>query len=114
MAVLTNSNVVRFRYQFSCRAGIPPSRATWRGRHLPFRLVDRTDVAPATTHHRGGGGGQVLELAVIVGGIVVCGAGLVIGFNARAEWAERDQLRRFQEALRASDPHTPSPHDRQE
>lgn len=56
----------------------------------------------------------MLELAVIVGGIVVCGAGLVIGFNARAEWAERDQLRRFQEALRASDPHTPSPHDRQE
>ena len=56
----------------------------------------------------------MLELAVLVGGVAVGALGLVLGLNARAEWAERDQLRRFQEAMRAGGRNNPLPHQRED
>ena len=49
----------------------------------------------------------MLEAAVLIGGVTLAALGLVVGFNARAEWAERDQLRRFQRAMRDADSRTP-------
>lgn len=54
----------------------------------------------------------MLELAVLVGGVALAALGLVLAMNARAEWAERDQLRRFQEVMRRAD--TPQPHQRED
>ena len=56
----------------------------------------------------------MLELAVLIGGVALCALGLVLGINARAEWAERDQLRRFQEAMRAGGRTPPQPDKREE
>ena len=56
----------------------------------------------------------MLELAVLIGGVALGALGLVLGFNARAEWAERDQLRRFQEAMRAGGRNHPLPPDRED
>jgi hypothetical protein len=48
----------------------------------------------------------MLELAALLGGVALAALGLVVGLNARAEWAERDRLRQFQEAMRrAGHPH---------
>ena len=56
----------------------------------------------------------MLELAVLIGGVALCALGLVLAINARAEWAERDQLRRFQEAMRAGGRDQPLPHQRED
>ena len=56
----------------------------------------------------------MLELAVLIGGVALCALGLVLAINARAEWAERDQLRRFQEAMRAGGRTPPLPDKREE
>lgn len=56
----------------------------------------------------------MLELAVFIAGVALCATGLVLGFNARAEWAERDRLRRFQEAMRAGGRDNPLPHKRED
>lgn len=56
----------------------------------------------------------MLELAVFVGGVALCALGLVLAINARAEWSERDQLRRFQEAMRAGGRTPPLPEKREE
>ena len=56
----------------------------------------------------------MLELAVLIGGVVLAAVGIVLALNARAEWAERDQLRRFQEAMRAGGRDHPLPHKREE
>ena len=54
----------------------------------------------------------MLELAALLGGVALAALGLVVGLNARAEWAERDRLRRFQEAMRrAGHPHPPQRED---
>jgi hypothetical protein len=54
----------------------------------------------------------MLELAVLVGGVALAALGLVLALNARADWAERDRLRRFQEAMRRAD--SPKPHNRED
>jgi hypothetical protein len=41
------------------------------------------------------------ELIVLAVGIVVGAAGIAYGLQVRAEFHERDRLRRFQEAMRA-------------
>lgn len=51
------------------------------------------------------------ELAIILGGILLGGAGLVIWLNMTSEWAERDQLRRFQKAMRDADSPTLPPRE---
>ena len=56
----------------------------------------------------------MLELAFFVGGVALCALGLAVGFHARAEWSERDQLRRFQEAMRAGGRTPPLPDKREE
>ena len=56
----------------------------------------------------------MLELAVFIAGVALCATGLAIGFHARAEWSERDQLRRFQEAMRAGGRTPPLPDKREE
>lgn len=56
----------------------------------------------------------MLELAVLIGGVALCALGLVLALNARAEWAERDQLRRFQEAMRAGSRTPPLPDNRED
>ena len=56
----------------------------------------------------------MLEFAVLIGGIALAALGLVLAMNARAEWAERDQLRRFQEAMRAGGRDQPLPHKRED
>ena len=54
----------------------------------------------------------MLELAALLGGVALAALGLVVGLNARAEWAERDQLRQFHEAMRRAD--HPHPDQREE
>lgn len=54
------------------------------------------------------------ELIVLVGAIIVGGTGIVIWLNWRDEWAERDALERFQEAMRAGGMDTPLPEDRED
>ena len=56
----------------------------------------------------------MLELALLLGGAALAAVGLVLALNARAEWAERDQLRRFQEAMRAGGRDQPLPHKRED
>lgn len=56
----------------------------------------------------------MLEFAVLIGGIALAALGLVLAMNARAEWAERDQLRRFQEAMRGGGRNHPLPHKRED
>ena len=56
----------------------------------------------------------MLELAVLIGGVALAALGLVLAMNARAEWAERDQLRRFQEAMRAGGRDRPLPRKRED
>lgn len=56
----------------------------------------------------------MLELAVLLGGVALAALGLVLAMNARAEWAERDQMRRFQEAMRAGGRDQPLPHHRED
>ncbi len=56
----------------------------------------------------------MLELAVFTCGVALCAVGLVLAINARAEWSERDRLRRFQEAMRAANRTPPLPDKREE
>ena len=56
----------------------------------------------------------MLELAVLIGGGALAALGLVLALDARAEWSERDQLRRFQEAMRAGGRDQPLPPDRED
>lgn len=51
----------------------------------------------------------MLEFAIIAGLIVLGGLGLVVWLRMTSEWAERDQLRRFQEAMRAAGMSRPLP-----
>jgi len=41
------------------------------------------------------------EFIVLVAGVLVGAAGIAYGLQVRAEFHERDRLRRFQEAMRA-------------
>jgi hypothetical protein len=49
------------------------------------------------------------ELIVLAVGIVVGAAGIAYGLQVRAEFHERDRLRRFQEAMRAGGRGQPLP-----
>ena len=42
-----------------------------------------------------------MEFLIIGSAIVIGGAGIVYWLNITDEWRERDQLRRFQEAMKA-------------
>jgi HAMP domain-containing protein len=42
-----------------------------------------------------------MEIFVLLGAVLIGSVSLVIWFNLTDEWAERDRLRRFQEAMRA-------------
>ena len=53
--------------------------------------------------------------AIIIGAaILIGGLSITIGLNARNEWAERDRLRRFQEAMRAGGRDVPLPRKRED
>ena len=54
----------------------------------------------------------MIELLILLGAIVIGGAGLVVWLNLNEEWAERDRMARFQEAMRRANPQ--SPPDRRE
>lgn len=50
------------------------------------------------------------ETIVLIAGILVGAAGIAYGLQVRAEFHERDRLRRFQEAMRAGGRAQPLPH----
>ena len=56
----------------------------------------------------------MLELVILLAVIFVGGLALIFWLNVTAEWAERDQLRRFQEAMRAGGRDHPLPHKRED
>jgi hypothetical protein len=49
------------------------------------------------------------EVIVLVAGVLVGAAGIAYGLQVRAEFHERDRLRRFQEAMRAGGRANPLP-----
>ena len=42
-----------------------------------------------------------MEFLILLGAILLAGLGIVIWFRVSDEWTERDEFRRFQEAMRA-------------
>jgi hypothetical protein len=49
------------------------------------------------------------EAIILAAGIVVGGAAIAFGLRARSDFTEREQLRRFQEAMRAAGRDYPLP-----